>query len=722
MTSTLLSTGEPPHLRRLLERVRRSPATAIALWAWPGSGAGAVVDALAETAGKRAALLTRAGDPVPRDAEWVIWRGDDPPEAEVFQRELPPGCRLLVVTRAQPAPRQPPIDTVAPREFLLTEAEMHQLFRQHARPTTAGDLERRLWAATDGWWAPAELALASTAGRRFEASPAGLVALPAIVQFLRQDLLSTCSRTLLDALYELAILGGVEESFWHALWRGDDPRREARREIVVERGWVVEPPTGNPRLPRLLAAFLRADRSRHWTPRQSTQTCLRLAAASYSAGLPARALRALVEANDPRRAVDLIQLEWPQLLATAPVELLRDALRIAPPVPGGGVELLYLALETVLGDRRRAAAGLAELASRSGRGSGAQEAGIEAISRLLLSQLRGGGPAPEVAAAARQTLAAIGPVPAPLEDLIGVTAGHPVAARQVDLPGLASVVEHLLVVASQEVAHPKLPGRALGREVALPGEKPRVRLELFGLPRVEVETTAGFTEVQFKLRKSFLVLAFLASSAGLRASRDEIMEAVWEELGEKTERNFHPTLSYLRRALTGGLATRTPPLELVAGVYRLSPAIDWQIDTLEFEALLQRGRQRAEAGDLGAAIEIWQNAWHLHGGAFLEGHYASWVEVRREALRAKHLELLHLLGASSLEHGEMQRAIDAYRSLVMVDPLQEHAHLALMRIYSRQSRRDLVRVQYARLAEVLRAELALEPTPETTLEYHRLMG
>ena len=65
--------------------------------------------------------------------------------------------------------------------------------------------------------------------------------------------------------------------------------------------------------------------------------------------------------------------------------------------------------------------------------------------------------------------------------------------------------------------------------------------------------------------------------------------------------------------------------------------------------------------------------------------------------------------------------MDAYRSVLLEDPLQERVHLAVMRLYASQGRRDLVRRQYDRLCTLLLEELGVEPMPQTTREYHRLM-
>ena len=86
-----------------------------------------------------------------------------------------------------------------------------------------------------------------------------------------------------------------------------------------------------------------------------------------------------------------------------------------------------------------------------------------------------------------------------------------------------------------------------------------------------------------------------------------------------------------------------------------------------------------------------------------------------------YLELLRDLGDLYLRLAKPEQALDAYRSVLLEDPLQERVHLSVMRIYANQGRRDLVRRQYDRLCVLLLEELGVEPMPETTREYHRLM-
>jgi DNA-binding SARP family transcriptional activator len=80
------------------------------------------------------------------------------------------------------------------------------------------------------------------------------------------------------------------------------------------------------------------------------------------------------------------------------------------------------------------------------------------------------------------------------------------------------------------------------------------------------------------------------------------------------------------------------------------------------------------------------------------------------------------LGDLYVRLGRNADAMDAYRTVLVEDPLQERIHLAVMRLYAAQGRRDLVRRQYDNLCRILLEELGVAPLPETTREYHRLMA
>lgn len=248
-------------------------------------------------------------------------------------------------------------------------------------------------------------------------------------------------------------------------------------------------------------------------------------------------------------------------------------------------------------------------------------------------------------------------------------------------------------------------------------------LGLLGAPFARRRDADGERDLDCRLRRSFQVLAYLGSAPGLEAEREELIEAVWPTEGEHTiDRNFHPTLSHLRRALEAGRKDEVQPLLFRGGVYRLNPEIGWEVDAVELKALVEKGKKLSLRGDLAAAADAWRRAWTLYRGPFLQGHYEAWVTERRESYQRQHLEMLRELGDVYLRLQRPDDAMDAYRSILVEDPLQERIHLALMQVYADQGRRDMVRRQYDRLCTLLLEELGVEPLPETTREYHRLMS
>jgi DNA-binding SARP family transcriptional activator len=254
--------------------------------------------------------------------------------------------------------------------------------------------------------------------------------------------------------------------------------------------------------------------------------------------------------------------------------------------------------------------------------------------------------------------------------------------------------------------------------------RPLYRVRLFGGPVILHQDEEGEREVSWTLRRSFHVLAFLASAPELQARREELEEAVWPTDGEQTiDRNFHPTLSHLRRALERRQPRASPPpLLFRGGIYRLNPEIDWDIDIQQFNRRIALGRELAGRGEERGAADAWQGAWKLYRGPFLHGHHQTWAVVRREAYQQLYVELLRQVGDLSVRLELGEAALDAYRAVLLEDPLQERTHLAVMRLYAGQGRRDLVRRQYERLCTLLLDELGVEPLPETVQEVHRLMS
>ncbi len=252
-----------------------------------------------------------------------------------------------------------------------------------------------------------------------------------------------------------------------------------------------------------------------------------------------------------------------------------------------------------------------------------------------------------------------------------------------------------------------------GREV--------VSLALLGQAVVEVGPEETRREIALPLKRCLHLLAFLALSPDFKASKGDIIEALWPDASEvSVQGNFHPTLSLTRRAFAGVLGRKTKVIVQGHGVYGLDPAFHWQVDVLAFESSLEAGRRAVEMGRERLGVRHLARAWSLYRGGLLQAHGGAWLQERRESVYQGYLALLRQLGELYLRHGRQGEALDAFRALLVVEPLEEQMHVEVMGIYGAQGRRDLVRRQFVRLQELLK-ELNVEPMEETQERYHALM-
>jgi len=733
----------PPHVRRLLARVRALDGPLVQIWSWPGGGQQSVLDALTEDARfgqplsledlRDEATLSRAvAAALAGGARWLVLpavpslASASPEATKIAARLLAPGQRLVFAAPRRLPPGPLACSYLLPQELLLDRREVAELWREVSGSVPGGGLVERLVHHTDGWYRPLRLAAeaAAEAGGRVE--PEALVELPAVASFLRHEVLALLEPEERDLLLALSAGRGLEPELWHDLLSGEE--EETRRRLVEVWGLGVEA-DGSLRLPSLLRGFLARQRRSRWGRDRRRRWAARLAEVERALDRPVDALEHLAEAEQPGAAGELLDREWPRLFAEAPLGLLA---RFPPGsvAAGPGGELLQRVAEALLAGRAspplpaegaggevaaapelaplRRLAELAAGAASAERGGGAEGGGDALLAASLVPVLAAIVPGPGGDGRSAGLASA-----SPLQALAGAALGELLLRRA----GLAAALD------DREDLPPGwrrwLAGRPPGQgRDDLPG----FTVSLLGRPVVRLRRGDGrVAEVRFPLRRSLEVFAYLATSPGLAASREELVEAVWGEADEgAVGRNFHPTLSHLRRALEGSAGG--PPLVLRRGVYRLGSGIAWSVDAVEFAAGVEEGARRLREGQPEQAAELWRRAWSLYGGPLLDGWDAAWVVARREDLHRRYLDMLRQLGEVAERLGSLPEAVDALRTALAADPLQEPLHGALLRLYARQGRRDQVRRQYERLVALLAEELGVEPLPETTAAYHRLMA
>lgn len=164
-----------------------------------------------------------------------------------------------------------------------------------------------------------------------------------------------------------------------------------------------------------------------------------------------------------------------------------------------------------------------------------------------------------------------------------------------------------------------------------------LRVQLLGAVRVwqgEEELCLGAPQQKVVLA----VLAVLAMRAGLGVSRDELVDAVWDDPPRNAVNSVHIYVAGPREVLEPGRARRAPGRVLVTGgpgyVLGLEPG---QVDAAVFGDHLAAARRSRADGDLAAAAGSLDAALGLWQGSPLAGLGGSWAQIERVRLNEARL-------------------------------------------------------------------------------------
>lgn len=223
---------------------------------------------------------------------------------------------------------------------------------------------------------------------------------------------------------------------------------------------------------------------------------------------------------------------------------------------------------------------------------------------------------------------------------------------------------------------------------------------------------AGHQAIPALGRKTQALLAVLALSPGTPQPREKLTALLWSDRGEAQARSsLRQALSELRKALA---AADPPPLETKGETVALSAGAV-EVDVAAFDRLIGNG----ERASLEAALALYRGDL-LEGFAVPDPAFEDWLRDARLELRERAREAGSRLLDLQLGAGETKVALATARRVLVLDPLQESAHRAIMRCYADMGERSLALKQYRACRDVLRDELGVAPDGETERLYEDL--
>ncbi len=214
---------------------------------------------------------------------------------------------------------------------------------------------------------------------------------------------------------------------------------------------------------------------------------------------------------------------------------------------------------------------------------------------------------------------------------------------------------------------------------------------------------------RFSSQKAASLLAYLAYHGGHAHTRDILVEKFWPDVEPESGRNNLSTALWSLRKLLEPKSIEAPGL-FVADRFTISVNRDAiTTDVAEFE-------RHIHAADIEAVdsqkISHYKKALDLYRQPLLTGLYDDWIEAERSRLDIRFAHAARTLIKLHSERGSLTDALGIADHLVTVAPLNEEAHLALMKLLVASGRPADALRRFSNLERTLQDELQTAPSEE----------
>lgn len=261
------------------------------------------------------------------------------------------------------------------------------------------------------------------------------------------------------------------------------------------------------------------------------------------------------------------------------------------------------------------------------------------------------------------------------------------------------------------------------QEIALNAEPVAdLAINLLGPVEIFREFARPLAPDAWTTRRARDILCFIASRRHRRASKDAIIDTFWGETDiEVVEKNFHPTVSHIRKALNSNQPLKQNFIIYRDGDYQLNPELTYRIDIEEFDKLVNQGESARRARRIDECVNAYEQAIALYRGDFAQGSYEPWVDEQRTYYKEQYLHLLHELANVAQKQNEWTRSLQLAQSILHEDPFREDIHCLIMKAHASLGNRSAAREQFEALKRLLHKELGVEPGAETRKIYQQLL-
>lgn len=223
-------------------------------------------------------------------------------------------------------------------------------------------------------------------------------------------------------------------------------------------------------------------------------------------------------------------------------------------------------------------------------------------------------------------------------------------------------------------------------------------------------------------RRSRDIFCYIATSRHRRVGKDVLIDAFWpDEDLETVEKNFHPTISHIRKALNSRQAFKQNFLVFRDGAYQLNPEMSYSIDSEDFERLIAEAEVAKREKDAKTLRQSLDAAYALYRGEFMSGVYESWAEERRGFYTEQFGRVLAALAKLSFAEKRWSSVLKYGNQVLKDDPFREDIHRLMLKVFAAQSKPGAVKKHFDDLQVLLKKDLGVEPAAETRKLFQELM-
>jgi DNA-binding SARP family transcriptional activator len=247
-------------------------------------------------------------------------------------------------------------------------------------------------------------------------------------------------------------------------------------------------------------------------------------------------------------------------------------------------------------------------------------------------------------------------------------------------------------------------GRGLARRLA-----PRVIVEDLG--RISVRVGPATTPGTSIRRRVLALVALLLTRPDFACTRDQVLEALWPELGPDLAVNsLNQTIYFMRRVFEEDFNDDLSP-----GYVHHESEVIWLDPSLVSSSSSTCSQMIRRMGSEPSPDQV-ENLSTSYSGRFaLDFEYEDWAASFRDSLHASYLQIVERALAVDLSSGHFDRGIRVARRALEVDATAESVEVSLLRLYRASGAHAAAAEQYAHYASRLREELDVEPPPLESL-------